>query len=294
MSLKLPDFLCVGAAKSGTTSLHAILSGHPDIFLPEKKEIHFFENNENFSQGKQWYNQYFENVKNQKAIGEITADYMFFHYVPERIINTLGKDVKLIFMLRNPAERAYSEYLFNVRRGYFKGSFKEAIENEKNYSPENFESRYYTHIYRSLYSKHINAMLKVFSNKENIKFILFEEDFVQKKKETFSNLFKFLEIPYYDLDYDQVFKPAYVPKFQLMQNLVYQQGRFKKIIKNFLPSYKIRRKIKDQLLPALNRSNKKVEKLDEDFKKELIEKYFYDDIKLTGQIIGRNLDAWLN
>jgi len=127
----LPNFLCAGAAKCGTTSLHAILAEHPQIFLPQRKEIHFFENNGNYSKGLDWYSKYFKNANEKKVIGEITADYMFFDYVPERIIEALGKNIKIIFMLRNPVDRSYSEYLFNVRRGFFKGTFEEAIQNEK-------------------------------------------------------------------------------------------------------------------------------------------------------------------
>lgn len=291
--MRLPDFLCVGAAKCGTTSLHAILSGHPEIYLPERKEIHFFENDENYFQGIDWYKQYFEKVQHEKIVGEITADYMFFDYVPQRIADTLGKNVKLIFMLRDPAERAYSEYLFNVRRGFFTGSFEESLQNEKKYNPNKFENRYYTHIYRSLYSQHISKMLKVFSNKSNIEFILFEEDFIRNKETTFIRLFNFLGISNHQLQLEQVFKPAYVPRYQSLQNLFYQKSKFKSAVKKFLPSYKIRRKLKDQLLPAINSSKEKVEKLNEKLKKELIEKYFYDDIKNTEKLIGRNLDGWL-
>jgi len=65
----LPNFLCAGAAKCGTTSLHAILAEHPQIFLPQRKEIHFFENNGNYSKGLDWYSKYFKNANEKKVIG---------------------------------------------------------------------------------------------------------------------------------------------------------------------------------------------------------------------------------
>ncbi len=291
--MKLPDFLCVGAAKSGTTSLHEILSGHKEIFLPERKEIHFFENDENFNQGKEWYQQYFQNVKSEKIIGEITADYMFYDYVPQRIAGTLGSDIKLIYMLRDPVDRAFSEYLFNVRRGYFNGTFLQAIENEKQYDPKKFASRYFTHLNRSMYSFHLAEMNKVFRNQDKNFFIIFEEDFKKNKATTFSNLLDFLEVSQQNLELDQVYKPAYVPRFQAIQKLVFAPSKFKKFVKQFLPSYKLRRKIKDQLLPAINKSSAKVEKLDENVRYDLIKNVFYDDIMRTQDLVKRDLTIWL-
>ncbi len=293
MNIQLPGFLCVGAAKSGTTSLHEILSAHPDIYLPERKEIHFFENDENYSKGLKWYEQYFLAYKNEKITGEITADYMFYDYVPKRIATALGNQVKLIYMLRDPVDRAYSEYLFNVRRGFFKGSFLQAIEHEKKFDPTQFQNRYFTHIYRSMYAGHISNMFNEFNERANHHFIIFEEDFKKNKEATFTNLFQFLDVPYHALQFDQVYKPAYVPRFQSLQQLVFKPNRLRKFVRRLLPSYKFRRKIKDQLLPAINKSSVAVEKLDPVIKQELVKKYFYDDIQKTQDLIQRDLSIWL-
>jgi hypothetical protein len=226
-------------------------------------------------------------------IGEITPDYMFYDYAPQRMKNVLGEDIKLIFMLRDPVERAYSEYLFNVRRGYFDKSFEQVIEEEKNFDPNKFENRFYIHIYRSLYAQHIKNVQRVFNNLQNTTYIIFEEDFLKNKQKTFSELYEFLELPYYESDLDQVFKPAYVPKYQFLQKMVYQPNALKRVVRNFLPSYKIRRKIKDQWLPKVNKSDKKIEKISDELRKELIEKYFKDDIKKTEDLIKRDLSIWL-
>ena len=130
--------------------------------------------------GLNWYADYFKEVNDKKLIGEITADYIFYNYVPERILKDLGKDVKLILMLRNPVDRAYSEYLFNVRRGYLNTSFEEVIENEKKFDPDKFENRNCVPIYRSKYSVHIKKFLKYFDS-NNIHYILFEDDFINKQ-----------------------------------------------------------------------------------------------------------------
>ena len=291
--MRLPEFLCVGASKSGTTSLHNILVQHPEIYLPKQKEIHFFDNDDNFKKGIDWYKQHFYDAKQDNVIGEITPDYMFYDFAPQRMKTALGENVKLIFMLRDPVERAYSEYLFNVRRGYFNKPFEEVIEDEKSFDPNKFENRYYIHIYRSLYSQHIKNIQQTFKNAENITYIIFEEDFLKNKQKTFSDLYEFLKVPYYELDLNQVFKPAYVPKYQFLQKMVYQPNTLRKVVRNFLPSYKFRRKLKDQWLPRINNSNEKVEKVNAELRKELIEKYFKDDIKKTEDLIKRDLSIWL-
>src|SRR5437868_3900524 len=106
--MALPNFLCVGAQKAGTTTLYEILKQHPDIFLPKKiKETKFFVYEEKFQRGKTWYEkEFFSEVKNEKAFGEIDPAMMFEEKSAQRIFDTLGKDVKLIFVFRNPVARA--------------------------------------------------------------------------------------------------------------------------------------------------------------------------------------------
>lgn len=115
-----PNFLCVGAQKSGTTSLYNILKQHSEVFMPDKKELHFFDWNENFDKSTEWYFQMFQNSLKFNARGEITPNYIYKDNVAQRIFDTLGKDVKLIFMLRNPADRAFSHYKMRIGRGFEK------------------------------------------------------------------------------------------------------------------------------------------------------------------------------
>jgi Sulfotransferase domain len=291
--IKLPKFLGIGAAKCGTTSLHEILAQHSEIYLPEKKELHFFENDAHYNLGLNWYADYFKEVNDKKLIGEITADYIFYNYVPERIFKDLGKDVKLILMLRNPVDRAYSEYLFNVRRGYLNSSFEEVIENEKNFDPDKFENRNCVPIYRSKYSVHIKRFLNYFDS-NNIHYVLFEDDFIANRTETFNNIFSFLNVPREDINLNQRYKPAYVPKYQWLQSIVYQPNRLKNFSKKFLKTHKLRRRIKDQLLPLINKSKNEVEKITPQLRNNLMQQYFIEDIKETEKLINRDLESWLS
>ncbi len=291
--MNLPEFLCVGTSKSGTTSLHSILAQHPEIYLPEQKEVHYFDNDENYKKGPSWYEQQFSKAKPGQLIGEITPDYMFYDYTPKRMLDQLGKDIKLILMLRNPVDRAYSEYLFNVRRGYFDKPFEQVIEEEKNFDINKFENRFYIHIYRSMYSAHIQNLQKYFSDPDHYFYIIFEEDFKINQEKTIEKLLDFIGVSQQNLELGQVFKPAYQPKSKWLQRLVYQPNTFKKVIRNFLPTHKIRRKIKDQWLPSINSSKEKVAPIDPGLKKQLMEKYFIDDIRKSEDLIKRDLSVWL-
>jgi len=130
--MTIPNFLIIGAAKSGTTSLYHALKQHPKIFMSPVKEPNFFalEGGElNYPQGtvdprylaqcittKEEYNQQFEGVSNEIAVGEASPIYLYHPQAPVRIKNCLP-NVKIIVILRNPIERAYSNFLHHIREG---------------------------------------------------------------------------------------------------------------------------------------------------------------------------------
>ena len=79
------NFYCIGAQKAGTTTIHDILINHPDIFLPSDKEAHFFDFESRYSRGITWYlNEFFQSVGNEKIVGSITPEYMFFPKAAKR------------------------------------------------------------------------------------------------------------------------------------------------------------------------------------------------------------------
>ena len=134
----LPDFLIIGAQKGGTTSLYLYLNEHPNIGGAVIKEVSFFD--KNYHQGLAWYRAQFptplrklytRDVRKQNYIvGEASPGYLIYPHAPERIAKILPR-VKLIALLRNPVERAYSQYRHNVERGYEQLSFADAIEAEE-------------------------------------------------------------------------------------------------------------------------------------------------------------------
>jgi len=133
----LPDFIIIGVQRGGTTSLYKYMTKHPKIIPALKKEIHFFDNK--FGKGLSWYeSQFMQNPffcllkrkrKSEDTItGEASPYYIYHPHVPKRISKILP-NVKLIAILRNPIERAFSHYNHEVRLGAEKLSFEDALKN---------------------------------------------------------------------------------------------------------------------------------------------------------------------
>lgn len=134
---KLPNFLIIGAEKSGTTWLYNNLRQHPDIFLPMTKETHFFnvKNSnlqvvDNFQLGWDWYASFFKHCQNERAIGEVTPMYLCDEQAPQRIYD-FYKNIKIIYILRNPIERAYSHYWMAFRKKHLTDSFAEIVAQKE-------------------------------------------------------------------------------------------------------------------------------------------------------------------
>jgi hypothetical protein len=122
----LPDFLILGAQKAGTTALYAYLRWHPDITGPSFKEVSYFDRH--YAQGERWYRAHLP-LRPQGLVGEASPSYLFHPLAHERVAELLP-DARLIALLRNPVERAFSHYQHEVDLGREPLSFEEAIEQE--------------------------------------------------------------------------------------------------------------------------------------------------------------------
>ena len=111
---RLPDFVGLGVQKGGTTTLHTLLAVHPQLMLPDSKELHFFSLH--YGRGEQWYRQQFAAATPDQKCGEITPYYIFHPLVPERI-QRCCPCARLIVLLRDPVERALSQVFHSQRLG---------------------------------------------------------------------------------------------------------------------------------------------------------------------------------
>lgn len=294
--MNYPNFLCVGAQKSGTTSLFNILNQHPDIFIPRVKEVHFFDDNDNYKKGIQWYREVlFAEYQGQQAVGEISPSYMYCEYVPKRIFEILSGSIKLIFILRHPVDRAFSHYWMTVNRNIEKESFERAIELEhQRIIKDYFSCLNFSYVTRGFYSAQIKRYLKYFRI-ENMFFIIFEDNFLLNREQTIEKLQNFLSVKNVQLNLKIKSNPLSQPRYKVLYNFLHDPKRgknFKKIGKSVIKSNKLRNKI-CFILEEINSKQFKTKRLDTEIRNFLFNKYFVKDAKELESIIGRKLDIWL-
>jgi sulfotransferase family protein len=142
MSDLLPNFLHLGPSKSGSTWLHEVLIGHPEVYLTQAKDLYFF--NRYYDRGPGWYRSQFRSAQREhKIIGEVCPDYLSCAEAPERVHACLGPDVQLMVTLREPISRAFSSYLYLAKHGEAAATFRDTTKT----SPELLEEgRYATHL----------------------------------------------------------------------------------------------------------------------------------------------------
>ena len=204
----LPDFIIIGAVRSGTTSLYYNICQHPCVLSAAYDELGFFDSN--FHLGLNWYRSLFPTlfskwmVKYNKKFaitGEDTPFYIWSPLVAKRILKILP-NIKLIVLFRNPVDRAYSNYHLTIREGNENLSFEDAIQVElKNLENTNIEFEHdvkkYTipssYIVKGFYADQLKIWLELF-NPEQL-FIVSTEDLESNPQKTLDSIYDFLKIP---------------------------------------------------------------------------------------------------
>ncbi len=186
--MRTPDFLVVGAQKSGTTSLLHYLGGHPAI-CTAPREVHYFDRNHD--KGIDWYGAHFGGCGTESQVGESTPEYLYLDDVPARIASALPL-VRLIAVLREPVARAYSHYWHNRTRGHEPLSFADAIEAE----PERLDGAdqwtrcRFSYVDRGMYDRQLERLAAHFLP-ETVAVVLFD-DLVERPIEMVQGLYSFL------------------------------------------------------------------------------------------------------
>jgi len=160
LSGRLPTFLIIGAMRSGTSTLARWLVEHPDVFLAPGKELHFFDRH--FGRGVDWYRSLYAAVGEERAVGEATPNYVHEPVAIQRIAATIP-EVRLILLLRNPVDRAYSHYWHNRSRGRESLSFEAALDAEPSRTASSDADRArFSYASRGEYMDQIDEVLRWF------------------------------------------------------------------------------------------------------------------------------------
>lgn len=187
------NFLVVGAQRSGTTALYRFLKQHPSICMSNTKEVHFFDNDNIFSSRCNYsiYHDHFININRKSMFGEVTPIYMYWKTAPARI-KAYNPEMKLIFILKNPADRAYSHYWLARRNRKESLPFFLAIRLEKLRAFK--QDRVHSYIDRGFYSVQIERMRRYFPMQQML--FLKNEELIYNHHDSMRRIFNFLGIQY--------------------------------------------------------------------------------------------------
>lgn len=226
------NFLIVGAQKSGTTALHYYLQAHPEIEMADRKEVHFFDNDSNFTGEVDYsaYHKFFKNRPNIKMRDKSTPVYMYWNEAPKRIWQ-YNPEMKLIVVLRNPLERVFSHWNMESIRNNDGVSFSEAIRSEEGRCREALpcQHRVFSYLDRSFYSYQIRRLWHYFSKDQVL--ILKHDEMRKDLGSIFSKVSDFLEISeFYTPSYIEINSKKYSSKmsqedFLYLQNIFYHEIR---------------------------------------------------------------------
>jgi hypothetical protein len=265
--MSLPNFLLIGAAKSGTTALFDYLAQHPDVFVPELKEPRFFA-----YEGRAFdprdpvrrrtvtdlssYVALFDGAGSAQAIGEASPSYLTTPEAPVAIRAHIP-DVRLLVILRDPAERAWSHFNFSKERGFERAdaTFDDVFAADQ-VDLGGFQKRR-PYLRTGRYAEHLGRYFALFRG-EQIRVLLFD-DFARDPAGVARDAYRFLGLP------------DFSPTESVRRNATGSRRRW---LARWLPASK-----RKQPLPP-------------DLRAKLVD-YYRDDIARTQDLIGRDLTSWL-
>jgi hypothetical protein len=214
-----PDFLVIGAQKAGTTALYAYLRWHPGITGPSWKEVSFFDRH--WWRGEAWYRGQFPLRSGRRLVGEASPSYLFHPLAPERV-RSLVPDAKLVALVRDPVDRAYSHYQHEVALGREPLSFEDALAAEAERTrgeverlvadPRAFSRAWWDHTYaaRGRYADQLERWLAAFPREQLL--VVPSEDLGERPAETYAAVLAFVGAATHELpEYPRVFERRYEP-----------------------------------------------------------------------------------
>ena len=297
--MRLPNFLIVGAAKSGTTSLHYYLQQHPDIYLPAKKELHYFawEHMVRFSYGpgdrdilahvcqtREEYELVYSDISGQSAVGEVSPSYLYFAEVSDQIKEELNNP-KIIIVLRNPIEKAFSQYMHLVRDNREVLQFFDALMAEKERIAQGWAA-IWRYAESSLYSYRIQKYLDVFGER-NVRIFLYD-DLARSPELLMRELLEFIEVdPQHPIDLSKAQNRSGKPRSRFVANLLTRPNPLRSLAKRMLSAeitYSLKLRLQD-----LNTGEKGT--IDRRSRAYLTD-FCAADVQAVQQIVGRALN-WL-
>ncbi len=294
----LPTFLILGAQKAGTTALFYALSKHPEVFASKLKEPSFFtdaaealadaagpgDEVTRMMDSQPDYEALFAEAGDAVALGEASTSYLYDTGAPERI-KRLVPDVKLIAILRNPVDRAYSNFLYLIREGREPlHDFRAALAEEGKRRSKGWSTTW-RYLDKGLYADQVERYLAQF-DRDRLRFYLYE-DYNDSPQATVTDVYRFLGVDdEFSQDLSIRLNVSGLPKSKRLQAVSRRSTRLKWMIDPLVPD-----RLRKSLLEAQN-TNLSRPPLPSDLRAELIESC-RGDIERVGELTGLDISRWL-
>lgn len=288
--LREPTFIIIGAEKAGTTSLHHYLRHSKHVYMPKRKELRFFLDDELYNSltYSGYLQRYFSEAGDQIALGEATPAYLRHpHKVAPRILNDIshGADMKFIVILRDPVERTISHYLHATRSATEARDFEAAIFTAKQEREVDPRSPYIRH---SLYFDDCRSWLSYFGPGN----FLFLQTESLSDPGTYSRVLRFLDVPDDEITFDLAKRknPRARARSRTLMRILNQDGRLKRMVKRIVP-VAFRRELREHLV----RLNEAPGGETHDVSDETIEclrGFFRRDLQNLEKLLSLDLSGW--
>jgi hypothetical protein len=309
---KLPNFFVVGAAKAGSTSVYNYLYQHPDVYMSPVKEPHYFASDmdtghfrDNYKpvmnkdltaylEGdmkepvfqayiREWsqYIKLFKNVKNETAIGEVSNSYLYSSTAAKNIHDKIP-GAKIVIILRNPVDRAFSHFIMDLRTGYTEPPFMNSLKKDMALPLKGWGvSNLYVEI--GLYYEQVKRYMELFPQGQ-LHIVLFD-DFKKNTAGEMKKIFSFLGVnPGVAINYNESYNESTLPRNKIIGGL-YKNKKLRERITGLIP-----KALKKQFKKAVL-TNKTLPVITEE-ERSFLEAIFYNDVSHLSNLIGRDLSSW--
>ncbi len=299
---QFPNFLLLGTAKAGTSSLYAYLKQHPDVYLSPATELNFFAHaggdlnfrgpgdleyvwGDSLVATDEDYRKQFAGIRQETAAGEVSTHNLYCSQAPA-LIKGYVPDAKMIAILRNPVERAFSAFSHMVRDGREEtSSFRAALAREPARIRDNWEPLWH---YKNMgfYGAQLSRYFELFDRKQ-IRVHIYD-DFIARPLKVVQDIFAFIGVgPDFVPDMSEKYNVSMVPRSRQLQKIMMGKSVIRSALRSPLPAG-----IRSRLRSAILQRNAKRMRLDPDMRRELTDA-FRGDIGLLEGLLGRDLSQWL-
>lgn len=295
---RIANLVVVGAPKCGTTSLYHYLKQHPELYLPARKELHYFSREQlardtagpgdrsvldRLCADRAAYEAEFAAAESQPILGDISPSYFDFAEVAGAMREELGP-ARVVILLRDPIAKAFSQYMHLVRDGRETLDFYQALQAEADRTAKGW-AMIWRYAASTMYAWRVRSYLDAFGP-DRVRIYLFEE-FIREPQAMLTDLWRFLDVADVQPDTSKSFNASSRPRSRLLASMVSKRSPFAALARAVVPGA-----VRDRLSEGIRRLNAGRKGQVDERSRAFLRERFAADVRETEALLGRRLE-WL-